>query len=204
MGYGNPKGNQNSGPGDGWEIDDDLDKVEGRKDVPSGRWLCRIAAMEKKSTKSGDKDYFNLSFEILDCLKPEDEHAIGGKTWDIFNVNQVALWKLKALLSACGFDSTGSRVPNLTDCEVILDTYEEEYNGNRSLKTKRYKNPLQEGWNGLHETRDSTTPVKEKGAKKTPDKTAPAADKGALAGKKLGAPKSGKDMFDGKDDEIEI
>lgn len=206
MSYGSPKGNQNSGPGDGWEIEDDLDKVPERKDVPIGRWLCRIAVMEKKATKDKTKDYFNLAFEVIDCMKPEEEFAIGGKTYDIFNVNQAALWKLKALISACGFDSTGSRIPNLTDCEVILDTYEEEYNGNHQTKTKRYKDPLKEGWSGLHETRDSTTPPKEKGAKKPA--SAPATDKGdkgALAGKKLGAPKKDKDEFGGgSDDEIEI
>jgi hypothetical protein len=147
-------------PGDGWEIDENLDEVQTRKDVSAGRWLVRIASMEKKTTKSGDKDYFNLCFEILDCMKPEEEEFIGAKTWDIFNMNQAALWKLKALISACGYDATGSRVPNLTDCEVILDTYEEEYQGNRSIKTKRYKNPLKEGWHGIHETRDASTPAK--------------------------------------------
>lgn len=165
--------NQSNAPGDGWEIDDNLDDVETRKDVPAGRWLTRIFVMEKKTTRSNDKDYFNLGFEIIDCMKPEEEHAIGAKTWDIFNMNQTALWKLKALISACGFDATGSRVPNLTDCEVILDTYEEEYQGNRQMKTKRYKNPLKEGWHGLHETRDATTEVKDD---KTPSKSAKAKD----------------------------
>lgn len=211
MGYGDKNSNQNSGPGDGWEIDDDLDKVPERKDVPIGRFLCRIAVMEKKPTKDKSKDYFNLAFEVIDCMKTEEEHAIGGKTYDIFNVNQQALWKLKGLISACGFDSTGSRIPNLTDCEVILDTYEEEYNGNHQIKTKRYKNPLQEGWSGIHESRDATTPPKEKGAKKPSagSASAPATDKGdksALAGKKLGTPKpkETKDEFGGGDDEIEI
>lgn len=188
----------NNAPGDGWEIDDNLDEVPQRKDVGIGRWLCRIASMEKKSTKSGDKEYFNLCFEIIDCMKPEEEDNIGAKTWDIFNMNQAALWKLKALVSACGFDSTGSRVPNLTDCEVILDTYEEEYQGNRSLKTKRYKNPEKEGWHGLHETRDAATPTKEKGDAKDASKPA---DKGSLAGKKLG---TGKAPAKKGDDEIEI
>lgn len=189
---------QNNAPGDGWEIDDNLDDVETRKEVPSGRWLTRIFVHEKKQTKSGDKDYFNIGFEIVDCMKPEEEHAIGAKTWDIFNINQAALWKLKALISACGFDSTGSRVPNLVDCEVILDTYEEEYQGNRSLKTKRYKNPLKEGWHGIHETRDAATPEKE-------DKSSGKSDtKGALSGKKLAAGKAGGTSKKGDDGEIEI
>lgn len=190
---------QNNAPGDGWEIDDNLDDVQTRKDVPVGRWLCRIASMEKKTTKAGDKEYFNLAFEILDCMKSEEEHAIGAKTWDIFNLNQAALWKLKALISACGFDSTGSRVPNLTDCEVILDTYEEEYEGNRSMKTKRYKNPLKEGWHGIHETRDATTPDKKDAAK---DAAKDAGKSGSLAGKKL--PATGKSAAKKGDDEIEI
>jgi hypothetical protein len=130
-------------------------------------------------------------------MKAEEEEFIGARCWDIFNLNQAALWKLKALISACGFDATGSRVPNLTDCEVVLDTFEEEYQGNRSLKTKRYKNPLKEGWHGIHESRDASTPAKdEKSAKPDAGKT------GALAGKKL--PATGKGSTKKGDDEIEI
>lgn len=183
----------NNTPGDGWEIDDNFDDVQTRRDIQPGRWLMRVASMEKKATKAGDKDYFNVCFEVIDVLKAEDEEVIGAKAWDIFNINQAALWKLKALISACGYDSTGSRVPNLVDCEVIVDTYEEEYQGDRRLKTKRYKNPVKEGWVGVHESRDATDDGKGKSGEK------------ADAGKKL--PPSGAKKNAGKkagDDEIEI
>ena len=197
----------NNAPGDGWEIDDNLDDVQTRKDVPPGRWLTRVVGMEKKATKSGDKDYFNLCFEIIDCEKAEEEAVIGGKVWDIFNVNQAALWKLKALISACGFDATGSRIPNLTDCEVILDTFEDDYNGNKSIKTKRYKDPSKETWTGLHETRDASGAMsstdKAAGTDKAKAPAAPA--KGPLAGKKLASnvkpPAGGAKKGD---DEVEI
>ena len=206
-------GNQhddNDAPGDGWEIEDDLDKVETRKDVPPGRWLARVSGMEKKPTKDKTKDYFNLAFEILDCEKPEDEAVIGGKVWDIFNVNQAALWKLKALISACGFDATGSRVPNLIGCEVVLDTFEDDYNGNKSIKTKRYKDPVKEGWTGLHEKRDasgsesSTDKASGKDAGKDAKPAQPKTS-GALAGKKLASnvkPTGGTTKKD--DDEVEV
>lgn len=191
-------------PGDGWEIEDNLDEVETRKEAQNGRYLCRVASMEKKPTKDGAKDFFNLAFQIIDALTPETEASIGSRVFDIFNINQVALWKLKALISACGFDSTGSRVPNLVDCEVVLDVYEEEYQGRVNTKTKRYKNPLQEGWSGLHETRDASEPVSKKGqanepnGKQLPPK-GPASAAGALKGKAVAKKAAGK-----PDDEVEI
>jgi len=181
-------------PGDGWEIEDDLDKVQTRKEVPPGRWLTRIASMEMKPTKDKTKSYFNISFEVIDVDKAELEEVIGSRVWDIFNVNQQALWKLKALISACGYDSTGSRVPNLTDCEVIIDTFEDEYEGNRSIKTKRYKNPLKETWTGLHETRDASGAS---GKKADEDKAKDAAKAGAQLGSGQGS-LSGKKITSGK------
>jgi len=83
----------NNAPGDGWEIDDNFDDVQTRRDIQPGRWLMRVASMEKKATKAGDKDYFNVCFEVIDVLKAEDEEVIGAKAWDIFNINQAALWK---------------------------------------------------------------------------------------------------------------
>lgn len=206
---GNQHDDNDGAPGDGWEIEDDLDKVETRKDVPPGRWLARVSGMEKKPTKDKTKDYFNLAFEILDCEKPEEESVIGGKVWDIFNVNQAALWKLKALISACGFDATGSRVPNLIGCEVVLDTFEDDYNGNKSIKTKRYKDPVKEGWTGLHEKRDAS------GSESSTDKAAgkdaakdakPAQLKtgGALAGKKLASNVKPTGGTKKDDDEVEV
>lgn len=195
-----------NGPGDGWEIDGDLDKAETRKEVPPGRWLTKIVSMEKKPTKNKEKDYFNLSFEVVDALTPETEQFVGSRVWDIFNINQEALWKLKALISACGFDASGSRIPNLTGCEVILDTFEDDYQGNKSIKTKRYKNPEQEGWNGLHETRDATTGSSAKDKKDdAKSASAPKAASGAgLSGKKL-APGGGKAKPpQNGDDEVEI
>lgn len=187
---------QDNTPGDGWEIDDNLDDVQTRVDIVSGRWLMKIATMEKKWSRDNTKEFFNIAFEVRDVLDVKDEGVIGAKTWDIFNLNKEALWKLKALISACGYDATGSRVPNLVGCEVVLDTYEEEYQGNRQMKTKRYKNPLVEGWTGIHETRDATDDGKGKvdDEKKKPENKKP----GALGGKKLasGAKKP--------DDEVEI
>jgi hypothetical protein len=204
----NGNGQNDNGPGDGWEIEDDLDKVESRKDVAAGRWLVRVATMEKKSTKDRSKDYFNICFEIVDCMDAKDEDMIGAKAWDLFNINQSALWKLKALISACGFDAHGSRIPNLTDCEVVLDTYEETYEGNRSMKTKRYKNPEQDGWIGINQSRDSSTPAKEPKVKAPATAKAPATTKtSGLAGKKLGGgkpPVADHLPENEKDDEVEI
>lgn len=179
MAQNNQKSNS---PGDGWEIEGDLSQVEERKEAPPGRWLCKIATMEKKPTKDKTKDFFNIAFEILDTDKPELEGYIGSRVFDIFNINQEALWKLKALGSAAGFDMSGSRVPNMTDAEVILDTFEEEWEGQRRLKTKRYKNPESEGWHGIHETRDATTGEPAKDKAQAP---APATGGDKLAGKKL-------------------
>lgn len=205
-------GNSNA-PGDGWEIEDDLDQVPVRKEVPVGRWLGKISAMEKKATKDRSKDYFNICFEVIDVEKAENEEQIGGKVYDIFNINQAALWKLKALISACGFDATGSRVPNLIECEVIFDTFEDEYNGSKSIKTKRYKNPSKETWTGIHETRDATSVP---GEEKAPDQQQLPASAGAktgsaLANKKIAKPGtvaggSGGTVTPPKkgDDEVEI
>jgi hypothetical protein len=202
-------------PGDGWEIEDDLDKVQTRKEVPPGRWLCRVASMEMKKTKDKSKDYFNISFEVIDVDKAELEDVIGSRVWDIFNVNQQALWKLKALISACGFDSTRNRVPNLTDCEVVLDTFEDEYEGNRSIKTKRYKNPFKETWTGLHEQRDAGGATGAKAEADAAKEAAKAGSKlgtgqGSLSGKKIGSgPKpqtstGGSKAKGGSDDEVEV
>jgi len=197
--------NNGTAPGDGWEIEDNLDEVETRKDVQPGRYLCRVASMEKKPTKDGSKDFFNLAFQVIDAMAPETEASIGGRVFDIFNINQAALWKLKALISACSFDSTGSRVPNLIDCEVILDAYEDTYEGRTNTKTKRYKNPQTEGWSGLHETRDASEPAA-KNLANQPEKPAALAQKGnaASAGALKGKSVSTAKKTSKPDDEVEI
>lgn len=184
--------NGNHGNADGWEIEENLDEVQGRDEVKAGRYLVRIDDMDLRKSRDKLKEFFNIKFSIVDTMDPALERGIGGTVYDLFNLNKEALWKLKALIAACGFDASGSRVPNLTGCEVILDVYEDTYNGNTNLRTKRYKNPAEETWSGLHETRDAAT---EAPAKAAP--AAPASTNGKLTGKKAAVKKP-------VDDEVEI
>jgi hypothetical protein len=136
-----------------WEIDESLDGVETRDEPAPGRYLVTVSSMEMREAKSGDKKFFNVGFKVKDCEVPELESSIGLQAWDLYNLNKEALWKLKSLVKACGYDAGGSRIPNLKGCELILDIYEDEYNGKVNLRTRKYQNPSEKGWSGINETR---------------------------------------------------
>lgn len=152
-----------------WEIDGSLDEVETRDEPAPGRYLAVISSMEMRETKSGDKKFFNVGFKTIDCEVPELEGSLGLSAWDLFNLNKEALWKLKSLLKGCGYDASGSRIPNLKGCEVIVDIYQDEYNGKVNLRTRKYLNPSERGWVGINEQRgagESTPASKSNGAAK--------------------------------------
>lgn len=155
-----------------WEIDGNLDDVNSRPDADTGTFLVKVFQMEKKTTRNEGKPYFNLGFKVIDVLTPEKEASIGASLWDLFNVNQEALWKLKALIKACGYDASGSRIPNLTGCELILEAYLDTYNkDNPQIRTRKYQNVTEKGWSGIAEVRgtDGTSSQTPSGGK-TPAK----------------------------------
>ena len=152
-----------------WEIEENLDGVETRDEPAPGRYLAVISSMEMRETKNGDKKFFNVGFKTVDCEVPELESSLGLSAWDIFNLNKEALWKLKSLLKGCGYDASGSRIPNLKGCEVIVDIYQDEYNGKVNLRTRKYINPSEKGWMGINEQRgvgETAAPAKANGAAK--------------------------------------
>jgi hypothetical protein len=138
-----------------WEIDENLDEVETRDEPAPGRYLAVISSMEMRETKNGDKKFFNVGFKTIDSESPDLQTSIGLSAWDLFNLNKEALWKLKSLMKACGYDAAGSRIPNLKGCEVIVDIYQDEYNGKVNLRTRKYLNPSERGWMGINEQRDT-------------------------------------------------
>lgn len=181
------KNSGNDGPSD-WELPEEsgsMDDVQTRGDAEAGRYLVKIHSMDLKGRKDDpDEKFFNLGFRVVDVDNAEKEAVIGSSAWDIFNLNKESLWKLKSLIKACGFDGTGSRIPNLNDCELICDFYVDTYNkDNPQIRTRRYK-PA-EGWSGIHETRDASEPLKD-----AKDKSSSAKDQKQLPpGKKADAGK---------------
>jgi hypothetical protein len=159
---------------DDWEIDDNLDDVQTRGDAEEGRFLCVIEVHEKKESRDGTKEFFNIAFRLKDAEDEKVKSAVGALVYDIFNTNKDALWKIKGLIKACGKDASGSRIPNLKGHEVVLDVFEDDYDGKKNWRTRRYKNPAEYGWTGLAESRTSADDAKD--AKDAGKKTAKADD----------------------------
>lgn len=137
---------------DDFEIEDDLGDIPASGDPLPGRYLCQIAKMEQKARRDdASVKYINIQFKIAD-VTPEGEERlgkfIGRSVFDIYNLSAKALWKLKALVEAVRGPAEGKRVPNLTDEMVVLDVYEDHYDGNVNLRTKGYKSS--EGWLGAN------------------------------------------------------
>jgi len=128
---------------------EDLSNVPDSGDPPPGRYLFEIAKMEMKGRKNDPSvKFINIQFKILDTPDDTNEGYIGRSVFDIFNLGEAALWKLKELIKAVKGEASGSRVPNLTGDMVIADTFEDTYQGRTNLRTKSYKSS--ETWLGVN------------------------------------------------------
>lgn len=128
---------------DDFEIDGediDLDNVPDSANPPGARYLCTIAKMEKKKRKDGNGSYMNIQFKIDDVLDETLEPFIGRSMFDIFNLGAAALWKIKGVITACRGEGSakGARIPNMTGEQLVLDAFEETYQGRVNLRTKNY------------------------------------------------------------------
>ena len=134
--------------------DTDLADIPDSNDPPPARYLTRIEKMEMRTRKDGNGSYISIQFKISDVLDPKLEPFIGRSIFDIFNLGAASLWKIKGVIVAARGDDAakGNRIPNLTGDSIVIDAYEDNYQGRVSLRTRGYK--ASDSWSGI--TVDST------------------------------------------------
>lgn len=132
--------------------DDDVDMgdIPDSDDPEPGTYLVTVEKMQMKGrTDDPNTKYINIQFKILDVLDERLEGFIGRSLFDIYNLGNNALWKIKGVWAACrGKENVkGNRIPNLTGDKLKLNAYIDIYQGDERLRTKNYKSA--EGWSGI-------------------------------------------------------
>ena len=105
----------------------DLSQVKTTETLPAGSYAALITSIDKKQTKSGTGEYYQIEFTVT------TQGATGRKIWDKFNTKNenmqavnIGLAKLKSLALATGIPETKlvSFDPTmLANKEVKITTY---------------------------------------------------------------------------------
>lgn len=92
--------------------------------LPEGNYDATVAKVEVRNTKSGDSQYLNFEWDVI------DENGKERKVWDIASLKPQALWKLKGIMEAFGMITEGSIdldpeefVGQSAVLELAIDTY---------------------------------------------------------------------------------
>lgn len=192
-----------------YDLGTDLGDGQAGANVKNARYLLKLEAIEKKvrgkEKKDGTPDekageeYLNLRFRIMDASTDEFAGAIGEGVFDIFNLGEKAIWKLKNLIKAALPSYTGSKIPKeLIGTFVTAFVFTNEFGGYENLRTKQFKSA--NGWTGVGYLVDENGRLESLGGKK-PAASKPAASKPANGTKPANKPVT--KAAEG-DDEVEV
>lgn len=120
--------------------------------IPEGKYLCRLEAIEEKSTKKGD-EMWSLRLEV------QDGEYNGRVIFDNMVFSSAAMKRVKLICSRMGIDTSGEVDLSPADLQgrmVIVETVIEEYTANDGSQKKRNTVPFA----GYHKyDGDAGTPV---------------------------------------------
>lgn len=145
---------------DEMDLGTDLGDGETAREVKDARYLLKCESMEIKIRKAKDGQpepdpsdiknrYLNVRFRIMDSVKEEFIGAAGESVFDIFNLGEEAIWKLKQWIKAALPTYTGSKIPKELEGTFVSAFVEtKEYGGYENLRTKQFKPST--GWTGCN------------------------------------------------------
>lgn len=115
-----------------------FENVASREPLEPGKYQLRIAECSEAVSSTGNP-MIKLVYDVI--ANDEGEAIPGGrKLWDNMSLQEQALFRLKDLLDACGYDTSGSldfEPEDLIGCEILAQVVQEEYNGNTKNRVKR-------------------------------------------------------------------
>lgn len=109
-------------------INVDLSNVqEGAKSIPEGSYVVSVVKTEIKKSNNSGSDYIAIEFEVI-----EGKHK-GAKLFHNCSLQPQALFNLKAVLAALGFDIPGKAfdldINDMVGLECEVEVADEKYEG---------------------------------------------------------------------------
>jgi len=117
----------------------------GFKVLPKGEYMATVKKVELKDNKAKDGKFLNFQYEITGVIDTEegtDVDVSGATVFDIASLKPAALWKLKSVLKAFGYDVSGSidvDPEELVGIDCVVKLEVEQYQGNDKNVVKEVK-----------------------------------------------------------------
>lgn len=116
----------------------DFSNVASRQPLDPGKYQLRISECAEATSSTGNP-MLKLTYDVI--ADNEGESVPGNrKLWDNMSLQANALFRLKDLLDACGYDTSGGlefETADLIGQEIMAQVTQEEYNGNTQNRVKR-------------------------------------------------------------------
>lgn len=178
------------------DLGEDIGDDEVSRTVNNGRYLLKIEDVEKRYREKDSEPYLNIRFRIMDAADEADKAAAGESVFDIFNLSDAAMWKIKSLIKSAMPEYTGSKIPkDLIGKFVSSYVYNHKWEEYENLRTKQYR--IANGWRGSNYIIDENGKMEMIGTSK---KVADSSKKPQNGDKKSAKPAPKK----GSDDEVEV
>lgn len=142
------------------DLDVDLEDVEGGYDpIKPGTYLFRLEEMSRKEKKDKSGDYLNMKAVAMDVKDDSLEKSIGATHYEVFSLNEKALWKVKVFVKCFVPEPKGSKIPlqEMIGKVFVADIFEDDYQGTSNLKMRKFKSA--ESWEGFNCTVDGDLKV---------------------------------------------
>ena len=113
---------------------DFTDVKDGFEVVPAGKYPAKVVGCEKKRNKADTGDNLNFTYEICDGGEYD-----GSRVFDTCALSKNALWRLKAVLKALGFDVSGAidfEPADVIGLECSIEVITEVYEGKDKNRIK--------------------------------------------------------------------
>jgi len=132
------------------DLDVNLEDVDSNDDyIKPGRYLLKVEELERKFSKSGDKEFISAVFRTVDTQDADSEKCLSRSVYEIFNLNEASMWKLKGFLVSIYPGLTGNKIPGDIIGKVFSAVvYIDKYNGNENFRCKRFVDAS--GWEGVN------------------------------------------------------
>lgn len=116
----------------------DFSNVASREPLDAGKYQLRISECVEATSSTGNP----MLKVTYDVIATDDGEAVPGnrKLWDNMSLQEKALFRLKDLLDACGYDTSGGLdfdPADLVGMEIMAQVIQEEYNGDIKNRVKR-------------------------------------------------------------------
>lgn len=135
---------------------DDIDLDVNLEDIPDsedyikpGRYLIKVEELKRDFSTDGSKEFIKATFRTVDTQISENVSCIDRPIFEIFNLNEKSLWKLKGFLNAVYPGLTGNKIPGDIEGKVFsAHVYIDKYGGGESFRCKRFINA--DDWEGIN------------------------------------------------------